>query len=205
MATYYRRGSETPGHVMGRRVPGAHRGHGMVHPTLPATHRLTAFVLTSAALVGRAAPGQDHEAAPRRLTEADYVRAERLDRRALYGTVKNVLPIPTWLGQRDEFWYRRETASGWEFDIVDATSGHRRPAFDHQAIARALAAASETSVTADHLPFADIAFATSVDAIHFVVGGKVYDCRVTPANCTGGGPALSSGPFEITFATQVPT
>jgi dipeptidyl aminopeptidase/acylaminoacyl peptidase len=163
-------------------------------------------VVCSSLLAGSLGSAQEAPASGRQLTPDDYARAERVDRRALYGKLKNALVIPGWIGQRDEFWYRREAATGAEFDIVDAATGKRRPAFDHAAVARALSAATGNAVTADGLPFTTIAFTPTMDAIHVVVGEKQYDCTLLKTvTCTGGTPAPSPGPFEITFASQVPT
>jgi dipeptidyl-peptidase-4 len=162
-------------------------------------------ILVCVALARDVARGQDTPAATRGVSPDDYARAERLDRRALYGKLKNALVIPQWLGTRDEFWYRRETPSGYEFAVVDAATGSRRPAFDHQAMARALAAATGTTAVGEKLPFGSVTFAPTGDTVHVVVGGKTYDCQIVPARCAGGAAAPSPGPFEITFAAQVPT
>ena len=48
------------------------------------------------------------------------------------------------MGRTDTFWFRRETAEGIVFTVVDAGTGEQRPAFDH---ARILAAAGGTPIT----------------------------------------------------------
>ena len=172
----------------------------------PALIRRCTILLVTGLTLGRSqARGQETATAGRQLTTADYAHAERLDRRALYGTVKNALVVPRWLGQTDEFWYRRETATGAEFDIVDAATGRRRLAFDHEAVARALSAATGSAVVGDHLPFTSVTFTPARDRIHVEIADKQYDCDLRPVRCTGGAPVPSSRPFEITFATQVPT
>ena len=73
----------------------------------------------------------------------DYARAERwvlpYDATA-NPRVKNLLPEIHWIGEEDRFWYLRETEKGHEFTEVDAATGEKRAAFDHAAIAAALAA-----------------------------------------------------------------
>src|SRR5690606_22600699 len=52
------------------------------------------------------------------LTHEDYVQAEALLSKRIGALVLNERVTPHWLPGRDEFWYRRETASGHEFVIV---------------------------------------------------------------------------------------
>ena len=135
-----------------------------------------AILLLTALPLGRAGAQRQETPAGRQLSSADYAHAERLDRRGLYGKVKNALVVPQWIGQSDEFWYRRETATGSEFDIVNAATGRRRVAFDHEAIARALSSATGSAIAADHLPFTSVTFTAARDRIHVEVGDKQYDC-----------------------------
>ena len=138
------------------------------------------------------------------ITPADYAHAESLDRRALYGKVKNGLVIPHWIDGTDTFWYRGETASGYVVTLVDAATGRKQPAFDDAAMAQALATATGTHVTADSLPLDGLAFTKSRDSIRVTVADKVYACHVRPAQCDSGKPAPVGAPFELNFAVQVP-
>jgi len=47
------------------------------------------------------------------VTREDYARADRMERVALVPKLKNGLIVPHWIGQSDDFWYRRETSSGY--------------------------------------------------------------------------------------------
>ncbi|HEY5755360.1 MAG TPA: DPP IV N-terminal domain-containing protein, partial [Steroidobacter sp.] len=60
------------------------------------------------------------------ITREDYVQAEALSSGSIGKLVLNERVVPHWLPGRDEFWYRRETASGHEFVLVDAASGRKR-------------------------------------------------------------------------------
>ncbi|MCP4573976.1 MAG: prolyl oligopeptidase family serine peptidase [bacterium] len=68
---------------------------------------------------------------------------------------------PFWFGEDGQFWYRNELPGGtWEFVLVDGTAGTREPAFDHEAVAAALAEATGGEIAAatlpvDHLDFAE--------------------------------------------------
>jgi len=63
------------------------------------------------------------------LSRADYARSEGVRPNHLRGKLKNGFVVPHWIGQEDDFWYRRDTAAGHEFIIVEAASGHAHPAF----------------------------------------------------------------------------
>src|ERR1700677_369842 len=80
------------------------------------------------------------------LTDADYQRANGL-REKLQGLAINMPGPITWIGQTDRFWYRKTVAGGHAFVVVDAESLTKTPAFDHEAIARALSAESGEKYT----------------------------------------------------------
>lgn len=82
------------------------------------------------------------QAAAAQGTRADYDRAEGL--RARYeALVTNVPDSATWIGETPRFWYRRSIAGGFEFVLVDAASGQKRPPFDHARLASALSQAAK--------------------------------------------------------------
>lgn len=64
---------------------------------------------------------------------------------------RNTTLYPHWIGT-DTFWYRRDTATGCEYRLVDAGTQDSVQAFDHPALATALAQASGESVDANDLP-----------------------------------------------------
>lgn len=84
------------------------------------------------------------------LTEAAYDRALELWPTALAGMVRNATVQARWIGDEDAFWFRDDTAQGPRFVVVDATSGSRRPLFDHALVAKALDA------DAERLPIIDL-------------------------------------------------
>ncbi|HEY3914675.1 MAG TPA: DPP IV N-terminal domain-containing protein [Verrucomicrobiae bacterium] len=62
-------------------------------------------------------------------------------------------------GETNEFWYRvTEPQNRREFILVNAATGWREPAFDHERVAKALSALLKHSVEAEHLPVEDIEF-----------------------------------------------
>src|SRR5579859_7206321 len=70
-------------------------------------------------------------------TAADYAGATALLPGNLQGLERNETVTPHWLGASGRFWYQRDGEQGPEFVIV-TPAGARSPAFDHQAIARAM-------------------------------------------------------------------
>jgi len=132
------------------------------------------------------------------VTREDYARADQFEGAPLLRNLKNGLVIPQWIGQSDEFWYRRETAAGYEFVIVDAATGRKRLAFDHGALAQALTPITGSAVSAERLPFLSIAFNESRDSIHISIKDKDYDCQLAPARCAIG-KIPRAAPEEINF------
>jgi dipeptidyl-peptidase-4 len=89
-------------------------------------------------------------------TRADYDRAGAL-RRLTQGKVIKSRIEPNWFDSGKRFWYRNDLGHGVsEFIAVDAAAGRREPAFDHAALARALAAAAGKEVEPARLPFTSI-------------------------------------------------
>lgn len=93
-----------------------------------------------------------------------YAAAEKLLPSVFLPKLHNVSPQLRWLGQTDECWYRRSSAQGHEWLLVDAASGTRRPAFDHQRAAEALKALGHTA-EASKLPIT--VNRVSPDAVEF--------------------------------------
>jgi dipeptidyl-peptidase 4 len=63
---------------------------------------------------------------------------------------------PNWIGDGTAFWYRVQTERGTEFVRVEPSSATKAPAFDHPALATALAQASGEQVDPYDLPFRTI-------------------------------------------------
>jgi hypothetical protein len=115
------------------------------------------------------------------LTDADYQRANGL-REKLQGLAINMPGPITWIGQTDRFWYRKTVAGGHAFVVVDAESLTKTPAFDHEAIARALSAESGEKYTGVTLPFSEFGF-DGVRVIQFTAAGTGWRCELQNATC----------------------
>ena len=100
------------------------------------------------------------------VTVADYERAEKFMNYNTNPLVSNGPVRANWLAG-DRFWYRNQTATGFEFILVDPAKPSRAPAFDHGAVAAALSAAMKRTVTAAQLPFQQITFAADLQSFHF--------------------------------------
>ncbi len=84
---------------------------------------------------------------------------------------------PQWIGHSNCFWYRRDVGpSQFSFVSVDAEQGVRRPAFDHERLAKAL---NDHGVEADGnaLPFAWIDPSSDGEFVRFLVGEKKWQFR----------------------------
>ncbi|MDB9952236.1 S9 family peptidase [Porticoccaceae bacterium] len=95
--------------------------------------------------------------------------------------------LPHWIGESDCFWYEKETLGGRCFRVVDAAGKSHRDAFDHQALASALATESGETLNADDLPLSDLeldlvngtlTFSAFNKRWHF--DGEQACCRVLP-------------------------
>jgi dipeptidyl aminopeptidase/acylaminoacyl peptidase len=111
----------------------------------------------------------------------DFDRAAQFSSAALVKKVKNGNPVPHWIGTEDRFWVRIETAKGHEFAIVDATNGQRTAAFDHAALAQALAKAGFKNLHPDSLPIDGIE--PSQRAVVVQLRDKAYRCDLAAGRC----------------------
>jgi hypothetical protein len=137
-----------------------------------------AMALLSAATVSAHDPGK----APS-ITVEDYARADSFRHDKVAGSIKNASVAPHWIGDGDEFWYKRDTSDGHEFVIVESATGTRRPAFDHEALAAALADATDTEVSASALPFDDFSFGEDRSTIEATTKDHRIECDLEGNTC----------------------
>src|SRR5262245_64519549 len=104
----------------------------------------------------------------------DYQRAERFLAEAVKGLVYDGQVDPRWISGSSRFWYLKDGPAGKEFLLVDADTGSRTPAFDHERLAASLSGASKKSYAARALPF---------DAIRFPDGGHRSEERRVGKEC----------------------
>jgi dipeptidyl-peptidase 4 len=134
-----------------------------------------------------------------RLPVTAYERAERMlghnrDRLALRSRV-----TPKWIGDGSTFWYRVDTERGTEFIVADpeapSPDERRRPAFDHERLARSLAAASGTGVEPYDLPFRTIEIAA--DTVSFDAFETRWTCRLPGYDCARDDRHRPRTPLEV--------
>ena len=111
------------------------------------------------------------------LTDERRERAERFLAGRVRPLVCNPQVRPHWLG--DRFWFRRETADGITFTLVDGATGNQSPAFDHAATAALLSRVTGTPVSPGALPIAD--FDGQSVQLHDGRRVRLSDGDITPA------------------------
>jgi dipeptidyl aminopeptidase/acylaminoacyl peptidase len=109
-----------------------------------------------------------------------YERAERLLPLNRPKLVRATRVRPQWIdGAR--FWYRVDGPEGHSFVAVDPVAGTREAAFDHERLARALAAASGLPADKAALPFRSIV--PKDGAVEFFGNGVYWRCRLDSYAC----------------------
>jgi dipeptidyl aminopeptidase/acylaminoacyl peptidase len=118
-------------------------------------------------------------------TRVDYERAMGL-RVKVQNLVAGIPERANWMGS-SRFWYRRAVKAGNEFVLVEAETGSKKPAFDHEKLAASLSAASGESYTAFKLPFQTFFYTDSEQAIEFEVGDTKWRCTFADYACKKNG------------------
>jgi dipeptidyl aminopeptidase/acylaminoacyl peptidase len=129
-------------------------------------------------------------------TLADYQRAATI-RDSLDGLTVGLVDGPNWIGESNEFWYRVTETGGARFVVVDAASGQKQPAFDHQRLAAALGGSTGESYTDITLPFSRFEYDDGRAAIEADVAGSRFRCSLSDYDCERIGDA--SGPQQGGF------
>jgi dipeptidyl aminopeptidase/acylaminoacyl peptidase len=137
-------------------------------------------------------------------TTADYERALGL-RQRYERLVIGVPETPVWIADSARFYYRRSVTGGHEFVLVDAASGEKRPAFDHERLAVSLSKLLDGKWSGQTLPFTTFRFVEAERSIEMQVdqtrvrcGLEDYACRVQqrPAPTPAGVLRGVSGPVR---------
>ncbi len=88
---------------------------------------------------------------------------------------------PHWLAGGSRFWYRVGLPSeggGQRFVLVEAESGKRGPAFDHEKLAKSLGQAAGESIEADRLPIRSIDWTEDGKSLRFAAKGRFWICSL---------------------------
>jgi dipeptidyl aminopeptidase/acylaminoacyl peptidase len=117
------------------------------------------------------------------VTRDDYDRAFALRQR--YEALVSGIPEPaTWIGTTSRFVYRRSAGAGYEFIMVDAATGQKQPAFDHQRLADSLSKLRGANWTAQTLPFTTFRFGDQESTIEFQLDQARVVCTLADYRCT---------------------
>jgi dipeptidyl aminopeptidase/acylaminoacyl peptidase len=125
-------------------------------------------------------------------TPADYGRAAGL-RERYEAAAGEIAGTPTAIDATHRFWYRKSVKGGDQFLIVDADSGAKQPAFDHERIAQALSRLTGSTYTALTLPFNTLTFLEDGSAFTATVAGAPYRCAIADSTCRPADPGPRAG------------
>ena len=133
-------------------------------------------IILSALLFTTQSYGLLTESAIAQGTRSDYERALNL-RKITANKVFKQRVIPHWLPGDTQFWYRNDLADkAREFILVNAETGTRQPAFEHERLAEALAKAAGKEIRPDRLPIDKLKFTESGSKLQFTSHGKRWKC-----------------------------
>jgi dipeptidyl aminopeptidase/acylaminoacyl peptidase len=149
--------------------------------------RLLTSVLVSSAILSLSSTAKAQGSA------ADYLRADSLPAR-VRGKIVNSVNQTNWIGKTSYLWYRKTTATGTAYVIVNADSAEKRAAFDQARLAAALTGALRRPIIADSLPLNGLTFTDdratitfSPDSVRYRCTLADYRCGVAPQNGSGQG------------------
>ena len=116
------------------------------------------------------------------VTASDYARAEKFllpnAERLVTGTVR-----PFWIGDTDQFWFRKTTHDSVEFVLVNAATGAQQPAFDPTRLAAVLSRLTGQTLDPHHLPFQLIEFSPDLSSVTVNLGSRRFLCDRSGASC----------------------
>lgn len=138
-------------------------------------------------LLAAAAPLSAQE----RLTAADYARAEQFLAETANSLVFGATVRPTWMDD-GRVWYANDVPGGRELVVADPRAGTRARAFDHEAMARALATATGRTVAPLDLPLTGAGF--DGETLRVEVEGRRWECAVRASTCRAAPEVASVDP-----------
>jgi dipeptidyl-peptidase-4 len=155
--------------------------------------RISLFLISALLLFAAASAITTAQSGPpaAAVTAADYARAEKFLAGPLTSLVVGGSVSPNWLPD-DRFWYRNQTADGFEFILVAPATRSRGPAFDHAKLAAALAAAAGGAVNPRQLPFQSIQLSPDGKSVAFDHDKRRWSCDVQGNACATTGAATGA-------------
>ncbi len=121
------------------------------------------------------------DAEGQQMSADDYARAEGFLSQYTSPLVYRDAVRPNWIADTS-FWYDVSTPDGHEFILVNTEAGTRDRAFDHEALARAISQATDSSYSAMNLPFSSFEY-ISDSKIAFSGDGYAIECDIARYQC----------------------
>jgi dipeptidyl-peptidase 4 len=117
-------------------------------------------------------------------SSADYAAAARLLYPNLQGAVRNESVSPHWIGDQGTFWYQRDGNDGREFVVV-TSKGVKAPAFDHEALARAMYRTMGQQEAGRGLPasLTDVTLSGDLNKLTGELGARLIECDLMAPSC----------------------
>lgn len=115
-----------------------------------------------------------------KLTSEDYRRAESMLSANTSALVSGTTVRPVWI-DAESFWYRNNIEGDYEFIRVNISDKSREKAFDHDLVAKSLAAVTGDKYDAKRLPFASFEYNDGINSIKVRIKGTDYICFVNGA------------------------
>lgn len=134
--------------------------------------RRVAAIVPLLTLLSMAAAAQSGPNEPAR---ANWTLANRYSQAALRSVAFNGSVQPRWIGKTDSMWYNWKDRNGSRFTLVVPMSTTKKPLFNHEKLAAALALTHRKPVEANNLPFTTLNFTKDHKAIRFTVDSTRYD------------------------------
>ena len=106
---------------------------------------------------------------------ANWQLANRYSQTALRTVAFGGAVTPRWLGKSDSLFYNYKDRSGSRFTLVVPMTSTKRPLFNHEKLAEALALTAHKPVEANNLPFTTLNFTRDHHAIRFAVDSTRYE------------------------------
>jgi len=134
---------------------------------------LAALLTTGLALPAFAQTSPPAPSEPR--VHANWLLANRYSNTALRNVVFGTSVQPRWIGKTDSMFYNWKSRNGSQFTLVVPMTTTRRPLFDHEKLAVALAMSTRKPIEATNLPFTTINFTRDHKAIRFAFDSTRYE------------------------------
>src|SRR5437899_5994019 len=113
----------------------------------------------------------------------DYARAQKFLNEEIKKLAYDGQIDAHWLHGTSQFWYLKDALDSKEFLIVDAASGSKNPAFDHQRLAAGLSSVAGRRYEAKALPFSYVQFGASAKTVAFAVEQNTFKCDLSSYQC----------------------